>query len=97
MQAHEVERMRRQLLDQQKRERQLEHRHDGSQQQLKQTATKLKWQAAAIRGGHDYQEYKRPRVSGRTKKASKKETEKSSPYKLPAIRNAKKNCQKKIR
>lgn len=97
MQAHEVERMRRQLLDQQKRERQLEHRQDGSQQQLKETATKLKWQAAAIRGGYDYQEYMRPRVSGRTKKASKKESEKSSPYKLPVIRNAKSKRQKKVR
>lgn len=89
--------MRCRLLDQQKRERQLEHRQDGSQQQLKETATKLKWQAAAIRGGYDYQEFRRPRVVVKTKKASKKESEESSPYKLPAIRNAKNKRQKKIR
>lgn len=95
MQAHEVERMRRRLLDQQKRERQLEHRQDGSQQQLKETATKLKWQAGAIRGGYDYQDYRRPRLAGRKKKASKKENEELSPYKLPAI--TKNKTQKKIR
>ena len=72
MQAHEVERMRRRLLDQQKRERQLEHRQDGSQQQLEETATKLKWQAGAIRGGYDYQNYRRPRVAGRKKKVRRK-------------------------
>lgn len=88
--------MRRQLLDQQKRERRLEHQQDGRQQQLKETATKLKWQAAAIRGGYSYQEYRKPGVSGRTTKASsKKEGMESSPYKLPAIRNTKNKRSKK--
>lgn len=89
--------MRRQLLDQQKRERQLEHRQDGSQQQLKETGTKLKWQAAAIRGGYDYQDFRRPRVAAKAKKGIKKEKEQSSPYKLPIIRNAKSKRQKKVR
>ena len=97
MQANEIERMRRQVLDQQKRERQLEYRQDGSQRQLKETATKLKWQAASVRGGYNYQEYKRPRPTGKTTKASKKESGKSSLYKLPAIRNTKNKRQKKVR
>ena len=97
MQAHEIERMRRQVLDQQKRERQLEYRQDGSQRQLKETATKLKWQAASIRGGYDYHEYRRPRATGKTMKASKKESVESSSYKLPAITNTKNKHRKKVR
>ena len=99
MQANKIERMRRQVLDQQKRERQLEYRQDGSQRQLKETATKLKWQAASIREGYNYQEYRRPRatLTGKTTKASKKESGESSLYKLPAIRNTKNKHQKKVR
>ena len=97
MQAHEIERMRRQVLDQQKRERQLEYHQDGSQRQLKETGTKLKWQAASIRGGYNYNEYRRPRATGKTMKVSKKESAESSPYKLPAITNTKNKCRKKVR
>ena len=88
--------MRRQLADQQRRERALEHQQDSSQQQLKETATKIKWQAAAVRGGYNYQEFRRPRP-GRTKKANKKESEESSPYKLPSVKNTKTKHQKKLR
>ena len=87
-QAQEVERMRQQLADQQRREMQLQHQQDSRQQQLKQTGTKLKWQAAAVRGGYVYQEFRRPKL-GKGKQWSTY----TSPYKLlPTNGNTKKKC-----
>ena len=82
--------MRQQLADQQRRERQLQHQQDSRQQQLKETGTKLKWQAAAVRGGYDYQEFRRPKL-GRGKQGSLGNTY-TSPYKLPTNGNTKKKC-----
>lgn len=87
--------MRQRLADQQKRERQLQHQQDSRQQQLKETGTKLKWQAAAVRGGYDYQEFRRPK-QGREKQGSLGSTY-TSPYKLPTNGNTKKKCPKKSR
>lgn len=87
-----MERMRRQLADQQRRERQLQHKQDSRQQQLKETGTKLKWQAAAVRGGYDYQEFRRPKLAGKRKQGSKVH---ASPYKLPSLETTKKKQQKR--
>lgn len=82
--ALEVERMRRQITDQQRRERQLVHQRDSSHQRLKETGTKLKWQAAAVRGGYDYQQFKRPKgVQG--KQARVWQGKELNPYKLPSV------------
>lgn len=97
MQANEVERMRRQLADQQRRERQLVHLQDSRHQLLKETATKLKWQATAVRGGYEYREYNRTRLAGGGKLGSKMEpgVKYSSPYKLPSLGTTKKKHEKK--
>ena len=94
-QANEVGRMRHQLADQQRRERQLQDQLETSHRQLKETGTRLKRQAAAIRGGYECHEFRRPGL-GRGKKASKKDIHDSSPYTLPSIRNTnKKKTQRK--
>lgn len=89
--------MRRQITDQQRRERQLIHKQDTSHQLLKETRTKLKWQSAAVRGGYDYQEFKRPGRRVRDKLASERQVAESvlvSPYKLPSVGKTKNSKQK---
>ena len=92
--------MRRQLADQQRRERQLVHLQDSRHQLLKETATKLKWQATAVRGGYEYREYNRTRLAGRGgggKLGSRMGpgVKYSSPYKLPSLGTTKKKHEKK--
>ena len=86
--------MRRQLTDQQRRERQLLHQQDSRLQLLKETGTKLKLQTAAVRGGYDYTEYKRP-GHRKGKPASKEDVKSLSPYKLPVVGSKKRKTQKK--
>ena len=89
--------MRRQVTNQQRRERQLLHLQDSSHQQLKETGTKLKWQAAAVRGGYDYQQFKKPKGVKSTLTREKKVSDlQLSPYKLPSVGKAEKSKQKNV-